>query len=361
MGISKLDKNFEIVNRVERDDIVWYEITEPDFKVYGLYEPLLKENPPVYRRMPDEIAKAVNETVEALNKNTAGGRIRFITDSPYIAIRHSGHQNVFSHMPATGVYGFDLFETENGESKFRAAFVPPVAKSYEELLTYESIHYFDSSRARDLTLDFPLYGEIESLQIGLLKNAVIEKAPSYSNELPVVFYGSSITQGGCASRPGNSYQGFISRELDMSYINLGFSGNARGQMPYAEYIKGIKMAAFVYDYDWNAPDPQWLKDTHYPFYKVIRDAQPDLPIICVSRPDFNPNTPEREERFAVIKETVERAKADGDENIYLVDGNNNFGTHFRDCCTVDGIHPNDLGFYRMAENITPILRKLLKK
>jgi hypothetical protein len=121
-------------------------------------------------------------------------------------------------------------------------------------------------------------------------------------------------------------------------------------------MAGLEMSVFVCDYDHNAPNPEHLEATHERFFKIVRARRPELPIVMVSKPDFNKGD---ERRRAVIRRTWENALAAGDRNAYFVDGETLFGTKDRDCCTVDGCHPEDLGFYRMAENIHPALRKAL--
>lgn len=128
----------------------------------------------------------------------------------------------------------------------------------------------------------------------------------------------------------------------------------------AELISQIEMSAFVLDYDHNAPTVEYLKETHEDFFKIIRNAQPDLPIIIVTKPDFDNNVKENSIRRKIIFETYKNAIDRGDKNVYFVDGETLFGTKDRDSCTVDSCHPNDLGFMRMAEHIYPTIKKALK-
>jgi hypothetical protein len=127
---------------------------------------------------------------------------------------------------------------------------------------YESVIRFETRRKREITINFPLYSSVSALYIGLEENAVVEPSAGYKNKKPMVFYGSSITQGACASRPGNSYANIVSRTLGIDHINLGFSGNAKGEQTMADYIASLDMSVFVYDYDYNAPDPEHLQNTH---------------------------------------------------------------------------------------------------
>ena len=129
----------------------------------------------------------------------------------------------------------------------------------------------------------PAYVRDLCLELGLDTGAAIRPAPSYPNK-KVVFYGSSITQGACASRPGNSYEAMVARRFGFDYVNLGFSGNAKGEDTMAAYIAGLDMDVFVYDYDHNAPTLEHLAKTHEPFFNIIREKRPDLPVVMISRP-----------------------------------------------------------------------------
>ena len=172
----------------------------------------------------------------------------------------------------------------------------------------------------------------------------------------MVFYGSSITQGAFACRPGNSYQNFLSRALDMDYVNLGFSGNCLGDPELVDYMAKLPMCCFVCDYDHNAPTAEHLEKTHFEVYRRIREQNPDLPFIMISKPDYRPHQPARR---AVIMESYRKALAAGDKNVYFLDGSAFFTGAEREACTMDGTHPNDLGLYRMAKGMEHLLRRIL--
>jgi hypothetical protein len=208
-------------------------------------------------------------------------------------------------------------------------------------------------------INFPLYSDATSLHIGLHRQYRAGEGGFYANDRPVVFYGFSITQGGCASRPGNCYQNFLSRQLDMDYINLGFSGSAKAEPAIAAYIADLEMQAFVCDYDYNAPDGDYLQNTHKHLYDVIRQQQPELPYIILSRPDVDRYPEDARKRREIIYATYREAMNNGDRQVYFIDGKKLFSGNEREACTVDGIHPNDLGFYRMAEAIGSVLARIL--
>ena len=137
-------------------------------------------------------------------------------------------------------------------------------------------------------------------------------------------------------------------------INLGFSGSAKGEPKIAELIASLDLAAFVYDYDYNAPTTEHLKKTHEPFFKIIRKAKPNLPIIMLSRVSYP-----SDDRVAVIRATYENAKKAGDKNVYFIDGRDLFKDADISYLTVDGCHPNDLGFYLMFKNTLPTLKQAI--
>jgi lysophospholipase L1-like esterase len=146
----------------------------------------------------------------------------------------------------------------------------------------------------------------------------------------------------------------------VDYYNFGFSGNAKGDMNMAEYISGIDMSIFVYDYDHNAPSPEHLESTHEPFFKLIREKNPDLPVIMMTRPAITYTESDKRRREIVLA-TYQNALKAGDENVYFIDGEVFYGEHDRELCTVDKVHPNDLGFYRMAQVIEPVIKSILDK
>jgi len=364
MRIDQIDKNLAVSTTITEPDLVWLNAREAPFAHHGV---MYDEDSRQFLRLPGRVAKMVSEGVDVLNRHTSGGRLRFRTDSSYIAIRAVMAENyaMMAHMPLTGSSGFDLYRTVDGRETYTASFIPVKESScgYSSgVKTYGGM--------TDYTINFPLYDQVMELYIALKKDAVLEAPAPYRHEKPVVYYGNSITQGGCASRPGNSYPAMLSRRLSADFINLGFSGSGRGEPEMAQYVAGLNMSVLVMDYDSNAPTPEHLHATHYPFYKTARDAQPNLPIVMISHAAaFHPVYYDLkasaawggfDERRAVIHETYSRAKSEGDQNVYFIDGRKIYPGAEYDNCTVDGTHPNDLGFKRWADCLEPVLSSLLK-
>ncbi len=309
-------------------------------------------------RLPESVLPDTNEGVQHLAYCTSGGMMRFKTDSDIIALRAELFEpSDMPHMTRTGSSGFDLYIGSGTGKKFKKALHPEAGKTEVEAIMAENL----SREMRECTIYMPLYSGVKQVLIGLNPDAKLEKPASFTFEKPILFYGSSITQGGCASRPGNSYTHIIARWLDANLVNLGFSGSGRGEPVIAESIGSIDLCAFVMDYDHNAPTIEHLEKTHEKFFRIIREKQPVLPIVIASKCDFDHECPKANvTRREIIRKTYENALDKGDKNVYFVDGETLFGEKERDACTVDGCHPNDLGFMRMAKNMYPAIQKALK-
>ena len=157
-----------------------------------------------------------------------------------------------------------------------------------------------------------------------------------------------------------AYEAIISRALDCDHINLGFSGNAKGEQEMTDYIKDLDMSLFVMDYDYNAPSAEHLKKTHEKMFKCIRKKNPTLPILIMSRPKYYLSDGEKD-RLQIVKATYENAIAAGDKNVYFIDGSTLMSDELGADGTVDNCHPTDLGFFSMAQRMIPVIEKILIK
>ncbi len=360
MRIDEIDKNYSAPSVITEPDMLFINVKKKPFKIYGLLWDKDLDSP--YLRMPKDVAAEVSKRVAGLCDNTAGGRVRFATDSNCIAAR-AKYEYVAS-MPKSSLLmsaGFDLYRHENGTDRHIKSFSPSKTLLTDGTLQYEvAVSLLDNParEMRDYTVHFPLYNGVKSLEIGFKKDSHLEEGPDYRSEKPIVYYGSSITQGGTASHPGNCYPNLISQVSNFDHVNLGFSGSAKGEARMAEYIASLDMLAFVFDYDHNASQVEMYLETHGPFFRTVRRAHPDIPIIIVSRPKQKYDEVDKQ-RKEIALETYRRAKAEGDENVYFVDGEGIYGGIFADSCTIDNLHPNDAGFMRMAEKIgEPLIRAL---
>jgi len=343
--LEKIDENFKVKTKIDRDGVEFFSVLNEPFSVHGL---IYEEGK--FRRMPGAVAKKVSEGVFYLHSNTSGGRVRFKTDSSYVAI-HAKMCNIgkMDHFAITGSGGFDLYV----DNVFEGTFRPP----FEFTDGYESLFDLGSRELREITINFPLYSDVCQLYIGLEGSAKIEAPAPYRNKKPVVYYGHSITQGGCASRPGNAYPSILSRKYNLDFVNLGFSGNARGEREMAEYLAALDMEAFVYDYDHNAPSAEHLEKTHEPMFKRVREAHPKIPIIIMSATSKARCFDNKALRRDIIYKTYKNALDSGDKNVYFWDGSVEFAP-YEEWGTVEGCHPNDFGFVGIAKSLEGIMDKI---
>ena len=334
------------------ENIKFYKPYESPFEIFGLYGSY-EENG--YCRIPDSVAKATSSRVVELYRNTAGGRIRFKTDSDVLVIRTKNRSAMTYHTTPAMRSGYDVYIDRPQGAIYLGCTKPEPFSLTEYEFTYNL-----GAGEKELTVNMPLYGNVEEVSIGLRENATVSQHTPYKYNTPVVFYGSSITQGACASRPGKSYEAIISRKYDLNYTNLGFSGACRAENAIVEYMATLPMSAFVSDYDHNAPTPEYLRGTHLRLYQIFREKQPDTPYLIISKPDFRSVTSQDQniERREIIVDTYRYARDHGDTNVYYIDGSSFFRGPYQEMATVDGCHPNDLGFALMADKIEGKLRTI---
>ncbi len=343
MKISDLDKNMKINTNFSDKNIVFRHMDEPPFEVCGVFR--YQDH---YIRMDADIAASLQSGVYDLAQHTAGGRVRFMTDSPYVALscKIPPAVNMY-HATRAMQSGFDMY----ADGKFHFVLASGGGDAVGE---FEGICVpFAEKKMREIVINLPLYNTVNDLYIGL--DADSEVCACKPQKKRMVFYGSSITQGGCASRPGNCYTSIVAREMGWDHLNLGFSGNGKGEQIMAEYIANLDMDLFVYDYDHNAPDVEHLKKTHKAFFDIIRIKNPNLPILLLTMPDYRRDANE-DLRKQVIYDTYLAAKQAGDNNVYFLSGEAMIGNVGYDSCFVDGCHPTDMGFFRMAEAVIGKLR-----
>lgn len=350
MDITKIDPNFKSEDNVAEGARRYVLPCEP-FRLCGLH---YYENEG-FLRMPQAAADTVSMGV-ANSHATAGGRILFGTNSKTFRVDMRWRSfNRMGHMPFSGSAGFVLCERTAAGEVFVGAVRP---KATDEEGYSGSINLPADGKLHDYVLHFPLYNSVFALALELDGDATVTAGRGYRNIPPVLYYGSSITQGGCASRPDNEYQAYLAEWSNTDFINLGFSGQAKGEDAMTDYLASLDCSVFVCDYDHNASGPEYLQNTHERLYRRYREKRPETPIVFVSMPDAWRRDKDGA-RCAVIRATYEKALAEGDKNVYFVNGGEMFPPALREHCTVDGTHPNDLGFYLMAKKIGAVLLPLL--
>lgn len=310
-----------------------------------------------YDRLPADAKGRVRDAVWTLGQDSSGMVVPFTTDSRTIYVRWKVRKPNLSmpHMPATGVSGLDLYmHTDNSwrwcgagrpatnGQEFRARLMAGLPLGTREFLLY-----------------LPLYNGTESLEIGTDPDGAIK--PIERQEKPIVLYGTSITQGACASRPGMAYSAILGRRFNMPIINLGFSGNGRMEPEAMVDIAALETpSVFVID---TLPN---MQPTDFERYEsgiaLIRQKHPTVPLVLVSSIEYqnawsNPASSRRyEDSNKNLKAFFDKISRT-DPNVYLVESAGLLGNDSE--ATVDGTHPNDLGFMRIADHIEPVLNKAL--
>jgi lysophospholipase L1-like esterase len=335
-------------------DTTWYNLSR--FPVEG--KGWTKTKHP-YDRLPAEAEAIVRPPVWSLAQDSAGLRYRFVTDAPAIRARWKLRRErlALPHMAATGVSGLDLYVRDANQWHWLGGGRPEKQENETTLVSGLK------REKREYLLYLPLYNGVDSVEIGLPPDVPLEAAPDrYAGRKPAVFYGTSILQGGCAARPGMAYPSIIGRMLDWPTINLGFSGNGKTEPEVAKLLAELDPSVYVLDSLPNL-DVAEARERVEPFVKTLRAAHPKTPIVLVENVTYT-NSAFVDSRQAkvngvneLLRKVYDHMKAAGDKNVYYVPTARLFGTDGED--TVDGTHPTDLGFLRMAQGIEPAVRQAL--
>jgi hypothetical protein len=347
----------QLISQQATKEIKWFDPRETPFELSGFE--WIKEDG-VYRRLPVDPDWEIRDAVDQLANQTAGGQIRFKSDCSKILIKvELREKSGMYHMPATGQSGFDLYVTEGEDQRYFRT-----TRFSRDSIRYQSELYIsDVKQMRTFTLNFPLYNGVNSVWIGVDQGSTVEAPPSFKQGGKIVVYGTSITQGGCVGRPGMAYTNILSRKLDMQFVNLGFSGNGRGEPALAHLITQISgMRCIILDYEANAGLS--IKETLDAFVDVLREKHPDVPILIMSKIRYA-DTREGSSRYKewmhlrdFQREVVQKRNSAGDKHIHFLDGSTILGENY-DECTVDGVHPNDLGSMLIADALHPSIEYIL--
>jgi hypothetical protein len=345
---QKLDSNMAL-NTADQDGIVWLDPRDAPFDLDG-FEWIEKEG--VYRRLPVQPDWEIRDEVDQLANHTAGGQIRFSTNSRRLLIKVKlMERSGMYHMPATGQSGFDLYVLE-GKTK---RYVSTTRFPHDTIQYQVELLNVNDQEMRSFILNFPLYNGVTSVSVGIEKESEIKEPPPLT----------SITQGGCVARPGMAYSNILSRRLDAEFINLGFSGNGRGEPALAHLINQISGLSFVIlDYEANANET--IVNSLGPFVDILREKHPDTPILIMSKIRYTSATA-GSPKYKLLMENsdfqralVEKRNSAGDKNIFFLDGSTILGEDYSEC-TVDGSHPTDLGSMRIADALTDAIHNILSR
>lgn len=304
----------------------------------------LKENP--YDRLPLSYKELVRKPLWDLSKNSAGLSIRFRSNSGSISVKWTLLNNFrMNHMAETGIKGVDLYFNNDGKWQYLNT-ARPVNIENEFMLIKNM-----PAVMREYKMYLPLYDGIESIEVGIDSNSVIER-PAKSAGRSIIFYGTSITQGGCASRPGMVHTNIISRKLNIDCINLGFSGNGKMEQPVNELIAGFDPLFYVIECLPNMTTEQ-VTERAVPLVKTIRKKHPETPVVFVDNFIYESlalNTVEDSimvEKNAALKTEYDKLIEAGFGNIFYISSEHATGDDHEG--TVDGVHFTDLGFARYAD------------
>ncbi len=338
------------------DGIDWYDVRD-----WGVEGKGFSDTARYFDRLPARAEKTVREAVWNLSRHSAGMAARFETDATTIHVRYDLflERIAMSHMPATGVSGIDLYARDtNGRDRWLAVARPE--EMHVEAKLADGIDAPESG-SRQYTAYLPLYNGVESLEIGVPTGSKFQGiAPRQKKS--ILFYGTSIMHGACASRPGMSISGIVGRRFDRPVINLGFSGNGRLEMEVAEFLVELDPAVYALDCLPNLNGEQ-VAERAEPLVRRLREARPETPILLVED-RTNTSAWLREslrERHAGNREALRQAYRNltqaGVQGLYYMEGRDQLGNDNEGA--TDGSHPNDLGMMRYADAYEDALRPIL--
>ncbi len=334
------------------DGLTWHDVRE-----WGVEGRGWSDTERYFDRFPRKAKGVVRDSVWSLSRHSAGMCCRFETDATAIWARYEllSKSLAMPHMPATGVSGLDLYARDRQKSWRWLGFVSPTADKLKVRLA----DGIEPGR-REYLLYLPLYNGVESLEIGVAPQAAFQ--PLAPRARPILFYGTSITHGGCASRPGMAYPAIIGRRLDYPVINLGFSGNGTMDPEVGALLVELDAAVYVIDCLPNMQSEAVAARTE-PLVRQLRAARTKTPIVLVEDRTYTNAVflPRQRERHAAsraaLRSAYERLKATGVQGLHYVEGEHLLGDDGE--ATVDASHPTDLGMFRMADALTPVLRPLV--
>ncbi len=333
-------------------------VTYHDVRGWGVAGRGWPEQDGPFRRLPPRAQELVRDRVWALAQHTAGLSVDFETDADEVHVRYAltSENLAMPHMPATGVSGADLYGRDGDRWAWLGVTLPR-----QQRVTAKLVEGLAPGRRR-FRLYFPLYNGVESMAVGVPASATFAGVVPPADP-PIVYYGTSIAQGACASRPGMAFTSILSRRLDRPLINLGFSGNGKLEPEVGRLIAELDAAVYVIDCLPNCTVEETAERTA-PLVRLLREARPGVPIVLVEDRThggtmFRPSLASHHAgRRAAFREAYESLRDAGVEGLHYVGGEDLLGEDDGEA-TTDGSHPSDLGMMRYANALEPTLRRLL--
>ncbi len=342
----------------------WFDLRVLDIEGQGW-----RETKAPFDRLPATAEGKVRDAVWGLSRQSAGLCARFETDATSVKAKWTltSANLAMPHMPATGVSGLDLYvRSEDGFWRWLAN-GRPAAQTNEVTLAGNIPLRRRPNTKREFLLYLPLYNGVSAVEIGLPEAATLTKAEPYRNEdksprKPIVFYGTSITQGGCASRPGMVHTAILQRKLEHPVINLGFSGNGRMEQEVVNFMAEIDASCFVIDCLPNIEAREVAERTE-PLVHTLRKAWPTTPILLVEDRTYSDSflveskRDRNESSRHALHSAHQRLLGGGIKHLFYLEGDFLLGSDNEG--TVDSSHPTDLGFMRQADAFEQVLRPIL--
>lgn len=335
-------------------DAQWHDVTQWGVEGRGWGD---QERKRWFDRLPAKAEGKVTPNVWNLSRDSSGMMVRFKTDAKAIYTRYELMKSTIAMpaMPATGVSGLDLY-ARDAKGQWRWVACPKPTQQKVEAVVIDGL----TPGEHEFAAYLPLYNGVEKLEIGVPKDAKFEGlAP---REKPIVFYGTSITHGANASRPGMVHTAILGRRLDRPVMNLGFSGNGKMDAAVGDLINELEPAAIVIDCLPNM-GPAEVTAKCQPLVQQLRAKHATIPIILVEdRRNTNSwITPARskhhDDNHAALKAEFKKLQTAKVANLYYIGGDELYGTDAEGAN--DGSHATDLGFMRQADIFEPVLRKAL--
>ena len=334
-----------------------------DIRALGVEGQGWQDTKAIYDRLPARAEGKVRAAVWNLSRNSAGIHVRFITDATNIHARWAVTSTnlAMPHMPATGVSGLDLYvKTEKGEWRWLAVGWPVKQTNNSALISN-----LPPGR-REYLLYLPLYNGTHFVEVGVPEDASITRAGAWGagTRKPILFYGTSILHGACASRPGMVHSAILGRRFQFPHISLGFSGNGKMEPELADLLAELDPSVYVLDCLPNMIAAEVTARVE-PFVKKLRAAHPRTPIVLVEDRTYADSflvasKRERNETSrAALKAAYDQLRKSGVKDLHYLKGADLLGDDGEG--TVDSSHPNDLGFMRQADEHAKVLAPILKK
>ena len=344
--------------QARRDDngVSWYDVNLLDVEGRAWSE--LKSP---FDRLPAKAEGVVRDAVWGLSRHSAGMRVRFVTDADAIhaAWTLTSARLAMPHMPATGVSGLDLYVRDDEGTWRWLANKPPSGQS----TTVQLVSGIPAG-TREYALYLPLYNGVTAVEIGVPEGASLKTPPDFDegHEQPIVFYGTSITHGACASRPGTCHPAILGRRFERPVVNLGFSGNGRMELEVAELMAEIDAAVYVIDCLPNIGADDVTARTG-PLVRLLREKRPETPILLVEDRTYSDafllvgKRRRNDTSRAALRTEYQKLIDDGVSGLYYLEGEHLLGDDNEG--TVDSSHPTDLGFMRQADAFAVVFREIL--